>query len=217
MRVTAAYGCTRFKNRNVMNEDSRERVMVFLLALVLTLGLLTAVLATFLYTRVKGDMKGVDKGVERMVTRDTVWDTVRCEVPVARDSVVLRWVRVSGGGGAAVGTNESGLRPYSGTNDEGGEAPGDGGEAPGDRQKEGEVWVPIVQKEYGDSTYRAWVSGYMASLDSIEIYRMRETVTVRERVRKRWGWCVGPAVGVGWNGRNWGPYVGIGIQWGYEF
>ena len=35
-----------------------------------------------------------------------------------------------------------------------------------------DVILPVIQKEYRDSTYSAWVSGYQdVNLDSIEIYR----------------------------------------------
>lgn len=78
------------------------------------------------------------------------------------------------------------------------------------------VEVPITQKAYGDSTWRAWVSGYGVRLDSIRVYPRREVVTVTQtatrRVSKRWG--VGFQVGYGWHpSSGWHPYIGLGIQY----
>lgn len=73
-----------------------------------------------------------------------------------------------------------------------------------------EVVIPITQKVYVDSLYRAWVSGYNAKLDSIEVYsRMREIripvpVSVK---RKRWG--LGLQAGYGYPN---GCYVGVGVS-----
>ena len=78
------------------------------------------------------------------------------------------------------------------------------------------VEIPITQKEYGDSTWHAWVSGYCVQLDSIRVYPRREVVTVTQtmtrRVSKRWG--VGLQVGYGWvHQAGWQPYLGVGLHW----
>lgn len=83
------------------------------------------------------------------------------------------------------------------------------------------VEVPVEQTLYQDSTYRAWVSGFHARLDSIEVYSrqetIRETVEITKSERRRWGFTVGPQLGAGWNGRGITPFIGIGISWGYSF
>lgn len=72
------------------------------------------------------------------------------------------------------------------------------------------VVVPITQKEYGDSTYRAWVSGYRARLDSIEIYQRTVTTTARPtRRQSRWGLGFMAGYGVGRHGLT--PMVGVGV------
>lgn len=98
-------------------------------------------------------------------------------------------------------------------------ASGHGGEEQGAGRDSVEVEIPITQKEYGDSTYHAWVSGYMANLDSIRVYTRKEyrTETVRLRERRRWGFTIGPTVGAGWNGQKIAPYIGLGVTWGYSF
>lgn len=73
------------------------------------------------------------------------------------------------------------------------------------------VSLPFVQKQYRDSSYSAWVSGYEPSLDSIKIFP--QTTIIREsKVEKqkdrRWG--VYGGVGIGVSDRV-TPYVGIGI------
>lgn len=69
------------------------------------------------------------------------------------------------------------------------------------------VPVPITQKEYASENYRAWVSGYNAALDSIDVFPKTVHVTKTVPVR-RWGLGVMAGYGVGRNGLS--PYVGIG-------
>lgn len=51
-----------------------------------------------------------------------------------------------------------------------------------------EVEIPIASKEYEDSLYHLWVSGYNVSLDSINVYsRIREIKIPVPAKKKRWG------------------------------
>ena len=74
-----------------------------------------------------------------------------------------------------------------------------------------EIALPFVQREYRDSNYNAWVSGYEPALDSIKVFprtmTVKERVTVKERSR-RWG--VFGGVGIGVSDRI-TPCVGVGI------
>lgn len=74
-----------------------------------------------------------------------------------------------------------------------------------------EIALPFVQREYRDSNYNAWVSGYEPALDSIKVFprtmTVKEQVTVKERSR-RWGIFGG--VGIGVSDRI-TPCVGVGI------
>lgn len=74
-----------------------------------------------------------------------------------------------------------------------------------------EVALPYVQREYRDSNYNAWVSGYEPALDSIKVFprtmTIHERVTVKEKAR-RWGIYGG--VGIGVSDRI-TPCVGVGI------
>lgn len=68
--------------------------------------------------------------------------------------------------------------------------------------------VPITQKEYQTENYRAWVSGYKPSLDSVWVYP--EKIIILEKPR-RWGIGVIAGYGIGRNGLS--PYVGVGGYW----
>ena len=72
--------------------------------------------------------------------------------------------------------------------------------------------IPITQMRYTDSTYTAWVSGYIPSLDSIYVYPKRKIITTTIRPKpKRWG--VGVHSGVGITTKGVQPYIGIGISY----
>lgn len=48
----------------------------------------------------------------------------------------------------------------------------------------GNVLLPITQKYYKDSLYEAWVSGFNANLDSINIYNKTKFVTITNTTTK---------------------------------
>ena len=74
-----------------------------------------------------------------------------------------------------------------------------------------EVALPYVQKQYKDSSYSAWISGYEPSLDSIRVFPkttiIRESKVVRQKDR-RWGVFGGVGIGVS---DKITPCVGVGI------
>ena len=77
-----------------------------------------------------------------------------------------------------------------------------------------EVELPITQKVYGDSTYRAWVSGYRPSLDSIEVYR--KTIAIeRTLAQKPKRWSIGVTGGYGYGLLHGRPdvFVGVGVSY----
>lgn len=81
---------------------------------------------------------------------------------------------------------------------------------PGDTVRD-TVYLPITQKIYKDSLYTAYVSGYRAKLDSIEVYSKTRTMFIRERAkRKRCG--LGVQAGYGFSGNKVSPYVGVGVS-----
>lgn len=145
--------------------------------------------------------------------RDTVRavyvDTVRFDKPVARDSVVLQYVKVrvprAGGGKDTLLQSDNNedkenfahrINEASKTTDS------------------AEAVIPITQKRYSDPTYTAWVSGFRPALDSIHFHPRREVVTVTQTLRgkpKRWG--VGIHAGYGMTPRGLQPYIGVGLNY----
>ncbi len=76
-----------------------------------------------------------------------------------------------------------------------------------------EVTIPITQKIYEDSTYRAYVSGFHPALDSIFIFQRNEVVYIRSPTTKTKRWGVGIQVGAGLTPHRVEPYIGIGISY----
>lgn len=72
-----------------------------------------------------------------------------------------------------------------------------------------EVIIPIESKEYKTEDYRAIVSGYRCTLDSMQLYQ--KTMTIKETItrvnRPRWAMTAG--VGLGYYDKKIAPYVGL--------
>lgn len=82
------------------------------------------------------------------------------------------------------------------------------------------VELPYIQKEYRDSTYEAYVSGYKdVNLDSIRVFQHNKIVQINnniERIKyKNKHWHIGPSVGVGYDFTNnrVAPYLGVSVQY----
>ena len=76
------------------------------------------------------------------------------------------------------------------------------------------VEVPIESKHYNAPEYDAWVSGYMSSLDSINVYQKTEYITETVTLSKppnRFSIGLQGGYGYGFKSKKWEPYVGIGI------
>lgn len=72
-----------------------------------------------------------------------------------------------------------------------------------------EVELPIEQKVYSDSLYKAWVSGFDARLDSIYIYQPTRYITIKTTEQQsQWSWGVQGGLGITPKGIQ--PYIGIG-------
>ena len=78
-----------------------------------------------------------------------------------------------------------------------------------------EVEIPIARNVYEDSLYRAVVSGYMASLDTLEIYSRREVVTVRQPPKR---WHIGVSAGFGMTPSGFQPVIAATLTYSlYSF
>lgn len=128
------------------------------------------------------------------VIYSTVCDTTYYNLPIARDSVVLRYkdkfVPVS-----KIVTDSIVVR-YGDT-------------IP--------AIIPITQKEYRDSTYEAWVSGYEVNLDSINVFSktITKTIYTTSAASKNKHWGLGIQAGGGYGLHGFSPYIGIGVQYNF--
>ena len=82
------------------------------------------------------------------------------------------------------------------------------------------VELPYIRKEYQDSTYRAWVSGFQdVNLDSIEVYQKNIFTEINNTKYvtkyKNRPFSLGLQVGYGFDfmNRQCSPYVGVGLQY----
>lgn len=123
-------------------------------------------------------------------------DTVHVEKPVAKDSVIVRTERVYLKVSAEPTLTEKNYAQIS-----------------ADSIRDSVmVEVPIEQKVYEDSTYKAWVSGYMPSLDSINVYQRTEVITVTKFQKpKKWSLGIGAGASLGTDGKI-RPSITVGVQ-----
>lgn len=78
-----------------------------------------------------------------------------------------------------------------------------------------DVVIPITQKEYRDSAYHLWISGFQPSLDSIKVFNRYSIVTKENTLYKTKKWGLGIQVGYGWNGTQTSPYIGVGVSYNF--
>lgn len=209
-----------------MDKEKRENIVNNILIVVCLL-MAAALGLTLLKDCSREETESVTREVVR--THEVKVDTTFVEVPVPRDSAVLRYVTVplplAPGADSSAPTCAAGL-PQAESESTRAEETRFGivqARQSADSPDSALVQIPITQKEYADSSYRAWVSGYMASLDSIEIYNRtvlvteKVTETITKQARRKWGFTVGPTLGAGWNGSHFAPYIGLGLTWGFSF
>lgn len=130
-----------------------------------------------------------------VVTADTIevvqWDTIVQTKPIAVESKVveLRSYRVKLLGKINGSSSDSSYNADSAV-----------------------VELPIEQKVYGDSTYKAWVSGFDARLDSIKLFQPTKYITITTK-QKPSRWNVGLQGGVGITPKGIQPYIGVGVSY----
>lgn len=143
-------------------------------------------------------------GVVSDTTRVMIYDTIKVIKPIAKDSTVVRYVTEVV---KVVDHIEDKLEKVADS-----ETVSD---CPGLDSDSVKVSIPITQKVYEDSTYKAYVSGYKASLDSFFVYPSKEVLTINIKPKpKRWG--IGVQVGYGLTLQpqpKFAPYVGVGISY----
>ena len=141
------------------------------------------------------------------VRRDTVTviDTVVHRVPAAKDSTVVRYVTRT----VPVATQSyRAPRDTASVKNDREQMPPLYASASGDSAT---VVLPITQKMYSDTDYRAWVSGYESRLDSIKVFP--RTVTVLEtKYKPPSRFSIGLQGGYGITPKGLQPYIGVGVN-----
>lgn len=157
-------------------------------------------------------------------TRVTIFDTIPYLMPVPKDSIVIRYITEklpisteNGNSGTENGNSGTG-NGNSGT--------GNGQIIPGNILDDddilsvnipdsAEVTIPITQKIYETELYKAYVSGYRPSLDSLLIFQQTQIIHIKDNPKpKRWG--IGIQVGYGVTMSRtpqFSPYIGVGISY----
>ena len=136
--------------------------------------------------------------------RDTVIDTVRYDMPVARDSAVIRYIHVT----VKKDTETSGNYAQNSAETMHGE-PCPALAVDSDSVS---VVLPVTSKHYADSAYDAWVSGYMPRLDSIRVYQRTITNTIHRKQPRLSVGVVG-GYGFGMSSKRFEPFIGIGVSY----
>lgn len=73
------------------------------------------------------------------------------------------------------------------------------------------VSIPISQKLYETEDYRAYISGYNATLDSLFVKSKSTVVRIRDPVKAK-RFSIGLQAGYGMTPKGFQPYVGIGVS-----
>lgn len=83
-----------------------------------------------------------------------------------------------------------------------------------------QVEIPYIQKEFKDSLYEAWVSGYQeVNLDSIRVFKEKQIIEINNTnyitKYKNRPFSVGIQTGYGYDFMNKrsSPFIGIGVQY----
>lgn len=78
-----------------------------------------------------------------------------------------------------------------------------------------QVSVPISTTVYNDSSYRAVVSGYKTSLDTVQVYPKHTITTITNTIVRQKRWCIGVQAGAGWGIYSKQPdiFLGVGVSY----
>lgn len=153
--------------------------------------LIVALLVASVALNVRYYIGGNDKKIVADTIKETIYDTIPYYKPVLKDSLVINYITEKLPTVVKSDSDSTGVEK--------------------EITDSVEVEIPITQKIYEDSLYKAFVSGYRQSLDSLIIYSPKEVVTITNIKPKRWG--VGIQVGYGFTPKGAHPYIGVGISY----
>lgn len=184
--------------------------------------LLVAAFIASLYLNVRFCMMRREGIAVSDTTRVTIFDTIPYPMPVPKDSLVIRYITEK----LPVSTETENFSTKNSDFSTGNgniaqeNITGNGNISSDNIPDSIAVDIPITQKVYEDSLYRAYVSGYRPSLDSLIIFPRHDITTVTNGYtypksrQKRWG--IGIHVGYGMTMSRtpqFTPYIGFGISY----
>lgn len=184
--------------------------------------LLVAAFIASLYLNVRFCMMRRESIAVSDTTRVTIFDTIPYPMPVPKDSLVIRYITEK----LPVSTETENFSTKNSDFSTGNgniaqeNITGNGNISSDNIPDSIAVDIPITQKVYEDSLYRAYVSGYRPSLDSLIIFPRHDITTVTNGYtypksrQKRWG--IGIHVGYGMTMSRtpqFTPYIGFGISY----
>lgn len=184
--------------------------------------LLVAAFIASLYLNVRFCMMRRECIAVSDTTRVTIFDTIPYPMPVPKDSLVIRYITEK----LPVSTETENFSTKNSDFSTGNgniaqeNITGNGNISSDNIPDSIAVDIPITQKVYEDSMYRAYVSGYRPSLDSLIIFPRHDITTVTNGYtypksrQKRWG--IGIHVGYGMTMSRtpqFTPYIGFGISY----
>ena len=176
-----------------MSDNDKTLRIILLGLLIFMVGLIVSFIAGYW---VGQKVERADMMQHTDTTIVTKYDTIPCYYPVPKDSSVIRYI-----------TRSFPSEPQGTL----AEAQGTLADTLSVKQDSVSVTIPITQKVYEADSYRAYVSGYEPSLDSIFVREktVRETVTIPVKQKQsRFGFGVG--VGAGYGIINKKPDIFIG-------
>ncbi len=125
-------------------------------------------------------------------------DTVAYLLPIPRDSVVIRYDHIA--------------VPIVPAHCDSVELCSDSGNVTVDASRDSAtIHIPITQQVYETDAYRAYVSGYRPSLDSIFIMNKTTEVIVKKHAKAN-RFNIGVQAGYGLTPKGFQPYVGFGVS-----
>ena len=137
-----------------------------------------------------------------VVDSTTTETTIPDLAPTIRDSVVVRYryevIPITSSAGA-VDSTQTATMPAPDTL------------TVVERGDSAEVIIPITQKVYETPDYRAYISGYHATMDSIFIRQHTATIRIREPTKQK-RFSLGLQAGYGMTPKGFQPYVGLGVS-----
>lgn len=168
----------------------RETVIAIVAALIAVMMIVTA------FTSYRWGAAATAQHIETETDTIIVVDTIPYYHPVPKDSVVVRY--------------ETRILPAVHQQNQEQEI--------SVSQDSAEVSIPITQKVYEADEYKAYVSGYEPSLDSIMVYPQTALInTIVRENRKPPRWHIGVTGGYcyGLDSRRFEPYIGVGITYSF--